>query len=218
MKKKTSVMKMRNGKKTKVRKQMGGMSSASGSSRAGESGRKRPMVPDAGKPMQAKPRKPKPMAKNPAKPSGGGLPLGMSAGKKTTTRSTVMPRVGEGNQKKGRLPRRPKPKNIPLIDYEGSENIPGLPRRQMSNGKKTSTRSTILPRAGENGPKKGPLPPKPKPSVGPKGPKHPKIKTMSGGLKTSVGKKNFERKGMSNGGGTKVENFQDYVKRTFGKM
>lgn len=90
--------------------------------------------------------------------------------------------------------------------------------KKMMGGMKTTTRSITMPRVGESGPKKGPLPPKPKPSKGPKGPKHPKIQKMSAGLKTSVGKKNFERKGMSNGGGTKVENFQDYVTRTFGKM
>ena len=58
----------------------GGMRGTSGSSRAGESGRKKPMVPNVGKPMQAKPRKPKPMATNPARPSGVGLPLGMKHG------------------------------------------------------------------------------------------------------------------------------------------
>jgi hypothetical protein len=59
---------------------VGGMRGTSGSSKAGESGRTKPMIPNAGKPMQAKPRKPKPMATNPARPSGVGLPLGMKHG------------------------------------------------------------------------------------------------------------------------------------------
>lgn len=86
MKKKTSVMKMRNGKKTMVKK---------------------------------------------------------ANGMKTSSRSTVMPRVGEGNQKKGRLPRRPKPKNIPLVSgppakiREFSEGMKTAPKKKMMNGMKT---------------------------------------------------------------------------------
>tara|TARA_R100001086_G_scaffold173156_2_gene94780 strand:- start:6 stop:383 length:378 start_codon:yes stop_codon:yes gene_type:complete len=123
-------MKMRNGKtaKSKTKKMMTGMKTASGSSRAGESGRKRPMVPTAGKPMQAKPKKPMKKKNSgiaPAMPSGGG-PLGMQAGTKTKA----------------------------------------------------------------------------------------KTKKMMNGMKTGVGKKKFEMRGMMDGG--KVENFQDYVKRVFG--
>ena len=129
-KNKSKIMKMRNGKtaKTKTKKMMSGMKTASGSSRAGESGRKRPMVPTAGKPMQAKPKKPMKKKNSgiaPAMPSGGG-PLGMQAGTKTKA----------------------------------------------------------------------------------------KTKKMMNGMKTGVGKKKFEMRGMMDGG--KVENFQDYVKRVFG--
>ena len=80
---------MRNGK---MIKKSAGMKTASGSSRAGESGRKRPMVPDAGKPMQAKPRKPikkKNSGIPPAMPSGGG-PLGMSGGGKSGKKAKTM--------------------------------------------------------------------------------------------------------------------------------
>jgi len=129
-KNKSKIMKMRNGKtaKSKTKKMMTGMKTASGSSRAGESGRKRPMVPTAGKPMQAKPKKPMKKKNSgiaPAMPSGGG-PLGMQAGTKTKA----------------------------------------------------------------------------------------KTKKMMNGMKTGVGKKKFEMRGMMDGG--KVENFQDYVKRVFG--
>ena len=84
---KKTMVKKTGGKKTMVKK-MAGMKTASGSSRAGESGRKRPMVPTAGKPMQAKPKKPMKKKNSgiaPAMPSGGG-PLGMKAGTKTKTK------------------------------------------------------------------------------------------------------------------------------------